>query len=135
MPPSLPIVFIPIDPERWEFMGFNTQHNCHQNQDTPTVVCRWPLHLLQNRNNLCGSRSQDIPTEGTLDCQIQWAFEVLWSWRHQWTLLLTYHDFYRSGVLHTKTKHDKHYLIEKDHVDISFWYNNWTLSIGYGNVV
>ena len=35
-------------------------------------------------------------------------------------LLVTYHDFYRSGVLHTKTKHDKHYLIEKDHVDVSF---------------
>lgn len=34
--------------------------------------------------------------------------------------LVTYHDFYRSGVLHTKTKYSKHYLIEKDHADVSF---------------
>ena len=35
-------------------------------------------------------------------------------------LLVTYHEFYRPGVLHTKSKHGKHYLIEKDLNDVSF---------------
>ena len=35
-------------------------------------------------------------------------------------VLVTYHDFYRSGVLHMKSKHNEHYLIEKDHADVSF---------------
>ena len=34
-------------------------------------------------------------------------------------LLVTYLDFHRSGVFHTKTRHE-HYLIEKDHADVSF---------------
>ena len=34
--------------------------------------------------------------------------------------IVTYHDFYRFGVLHTKTKNSKHYLIEKDNADVSF---------------
>ena len=34
-------------------------------------------------------------------------------------ILATYYDFYRPGVLHLKAKHSKHYLIEKDHADIS----------------
>lgn len=35
-------------------------------------------------------------------------------------ILATVHDFYRHGVLHLKQKYDKYYVIERDHVDISF---------------
>lgn len=49
-------------------------------------------------------------------------------------LLFTYHDFYRSGVLHTKTKHDKHYLIEKTMLIFHF-HIIIEHSIRYGNVV
>ena len=35
-------------------------------------------------------------------------------------ILATFHNLYRHGVLHLKQKHGKYYLVEKDHVNISY---------------